>query len=162
MPSAWSENVKWDWESDYFETERVIEMFRLNRDYKELVGMLDIVRVDDFEFLPCDVVSAAIDDDSVDNIKYLPGRRISVLVVADNYDGDITYLVLAKNTDGDRNRNIGVDRLYETTMWNNLINYCCGITNKTRIKVYYINNKINVIKNELCCNNIRLIYDDGG
>ena len=45
--------MKWDWESDYFETERVIEMFRLNRDYKELVGMLDIERVDDFEFLPC-------------------------------------------------------------------------------------------------------------
>ena len=84
-------------------------MFSLNRDYKELVGMLDIERVDDFEFLPCGVVSAAIDDDRGDDKKHLPGRRIRVLVVADNYDGDITYLVLAKNTDGDRNRNIGVD-----------------------------------------------------
>ena len=38
--------------------------------------------------------------------------------------------------------------------------------NKTRLKGYYNNNnnnnQINVIKNELCCNNIRLIYDDGG
>ena len=85
--------------------------------------MLDIVRVDDIEFLPCYENSPAIDDDNVDDKKHLPRRRISVLVVADNYDGDMTYLVSAKNTDGDRNRNIGVDRLYEPTMLNNLINY---------------------------------------
>ena len=50
VPSAWNdrESVKWGSESD-FERVRVIEWFKLKRGYRELVGMLDVERVDDIE-----------------------------------------------------------------------------------------------------------------
>ena len=42
VPSAWSEreNGKWEWEVDFVKKREVV-LFDINRDYKELVGMLD-------------------------------------------------------------------------------------------------------------------------
>ena len=42
--------------------------FKVNRGYKELVEMLDIERIDDIEYLPCDVIGAAVDDLSLIHI----------------------------------------------------------------------------------------------
>ena len=36
--------MRLDWESDYEEQERVIELFRLSRDYEGLVGGINIER----------------------------------------------------------------------------------------------------------------------
>ena len=39
VPSAWNdrENVKWCYDERYFEREREIELFEVNRSYKELI-----------------------------------------------------------------------------------------------------------------------------
>ena len=70
------------------------------------------------------------------------------------------------NTDGDRSRISYIDRLYDTIiMWDNPINYYVGTTKQCELldSYYKNNNKIKIIKNELCCNKIiRLIYDGGG
>ena len=46
LASVWNENVTLDWESDYEERDRVIEFFRLSRDYEGLVGGINIERND--------------------------------------------------------------------------------------------------------------------
>ena len=60
-------------------------MFEVSRSYKELRERVNSERVDDYiEFLPCDVVGAAIDDDNVDNyIDDLPVYKMGSLVVDD-------------------------------------------------------------------------------
>ena len=44
------------------EKEREIEIFDANRDYEELVEILDIERVEKIDVLPCDVTGADDDD----------------------------------------------------------------------------------------------------
>ena len=68
LPSAWSESVRWGWESDYKESERVIEMFRLNRGYEGLVKGLKFERVNYTKDLPVAVnVDDYFDDTTVGN-----------------------------------------------------------------------------------------------
>ena len=53
---SWSERVQWGCERYYDERERKREMeiFKVNRGYKELVERLDIERVSDIKYLPWD------------------------------------------------------------------------------------------------------------
>ena len=88
LPSAWNERVRWGWESDYKESEKEIEMLKLNRGYEGLVERLNIERVDYIKNLPCDVIGVVVDDDD---------------------DEIITYLVVTKNTKGELTMN-DVDR----------------------------------------------------
>ena len=77
----------------------MIELFKLKRGYRELVGMLDIERVDDIEFLPCDVVSAARGDNNVDD---LPVYKVGLLVVDDYYNEEIIKdLIVTDKTKGE-------------------------------------------------------------
>ena len=50
-------------------------------------------------------------------------------------------------------------------MWNNPVDYCYGIIVKGgNLSSHYIktDNVMNLIKNEWCMSNVRLIFDDGG
>ena len=60
-------------------------MFEISRNYKELVERLDIERADDYiEFLPYDVIGAAVNDNNVVNdevITYLDVYKRQELAV---------------------------------------------------------------------------------
>ena len=79
VPSAWikRENVRWRYGEGYFERElcvdRKVELFEIGRRYKELVARLDIERAYNYiEYVPYDVIEAAVDDDNIDdNVTYL-------------------------------------------------------------------------------------------
>ena len=75
-------------------------MFDVNRDYKELMEILDIQRVDKTDILPCDETGAAADDDD-DDIDDLPGNETGVTGVAVDDDDIVTYLVVTSNSKGD-------------------------------------------------------------
>ena len=63
LPSKWRENVKLGWESDNKEINRVIELFRVSRDYEGLVGGINTERNDYIISnvdLPCAVVKMII------------------------------------------------------------------------------------------------------
>ena len=74
------------------------------------------MRVDDYiEFLPYDVVAAAIDDDYVDNsVDNLSVHRRGILIVDDSENKKRVKClrVTDNNTDGDKTRITDVDRLY--------------------------------------------------
>ena len=134
----------------------MIELFKLNRGYNELAERLDITRVNNIEYLPCEIGSTA-NDDKVGDIDYLP---YEITDVVDEYN-DITYLMVTKNTDGDRTKNTNVDGLYELIMGSNLGNYSCDIGDESIVKSYYIN-VMSINKDDKCYVKVRLIYDDGG
>ena len=69
IPSVWSDrkSMKWCYDKRYFD--RKIETFKVSRRYKELIERLDIERVNNIEYLPCEIVSGANDDNDID---YLP------------------------------------------------------------------------------------------
>ena len=70
------------------------------------------MRVDDnIEFLPYDVVGAAIDDDNVDN---LPVHRRGILIVDDSENKERVKClrVTDNNTDGDKSSITDLDRIY--------------------------------------------------
>ena len=72
--------------------------------------------------------------------------------------------MMTKNTKGDWTINDG-DRFYDLIICNNPINYYYGIMVKDEnMNSHYVikDNIMNLIKNELCMNNVRLIFDDGG
>ena len=91
LPSEWSENVQLDDESDNKQRNRVLELFRLSRDYEGLVKELNNERI---IINNKDLPGAVANDEYivVDNDKHLPVGRISVLVVADKCDNDVTHL----------------------------------------------------------------------
>ena len=161
VPSAWieRESVKWGSEID-FERVRVIELFKLKRGYRELVGMVDIERVDNIEFLPCDMVSAARGDTNVDD---LPVYKVGLLVVDDYYNEEmINDLIVTANTKGELTIP-NVDRFYELLVCNNVGKYYLDTMDKIDDDGYYNNNnKMYLIKNELCIRKTRLLFDDGG
>ena len=98
LPSVWSENVQLCWESDHKKGKRVIEIFKSNRGCKVLVKKLNNERIIiNNRDLPC----AVVNNDYIDDDKHLPSGRISVLVVADNCDNDVTHLGVTINTNGD-------------------------------------------------------------
>ena len=76
LPSAWDgrKRVKWHYDGRYFERELCvdgeIELFKVGRNYKELVERLGIERVEnDVEILPCvEADIAAVDDLSLIHI----------------------------------------------------------------------------------------------
>ena len=77
LPPAGSENAKWVWERDYFDKERVIELFKLKRVYKELVGILTREGGDKIN-LPSNETEVT-DDDNNDDIDALPCNKIKVI-----------------------------------------------------------------------------------
>ena len=91
LPFVWSENVKLGWESE------------------GLVGGINIER-NDYIISNVDLPWAVVnnDNDYID-AKYVPVGRISVLVVADKYDNEVTYLGVTINTNGDWTKNTDVD-----------------------------------------------------
>ena len=96
-------------------------------------------------------------DDTVVNDRLLPDVAMDVV---EEY-ADRTYLMLNKNTDGDRTKITNVDVLYELMGDKDVVNYCVKIINESS----HYNNNYNVMyanKNELCYKYIRLLYDDGG
>ena len=124
--------------------------------------MLYIERIDDIEYLPCDVISAAIDDDNVEDIVYLPYDETGIAADDNNNDEIITYLIVTNNTKGDLTIP-DVDMICDVIIWNNPIDYY-GIMDKTSLNGHYIKkgNIMNLIKNEMYLYNLRLIFDDGG
>ena len=58
-----------------------------------------------------------------------------------------------------------VDMAYDKIiMGNDPINYYYGLMDEIELKRHYIKkcNKMNLTKNEMCYDNVRLLYDDGG
>ena len=138
---------------DYEERDRVIELFRLSRDYEGLVGGINIER-NDYIINNRDLPCAVLDDYNINNNdKYVPVGRISVLVVADICDNNVTYLGVTINTNGDWTKNNNADLAYdEIIMGGNPKNYYSGIMEKTNFYGYYTNDShmMNVNKNEMC------------
>ena len=63
LPSVWNENVKCCGIESNYERDRVIELFRLSRDYEGLVGGINIERNDyimNNVDLPCAVVNLSL------------------------------------------------------------------------------------------------------
>ncbi len=121
-----------------------------------LVQSLDIERGEKID-LPCEIKIDDYFDDAVVEDKHLP---YDVMNIVKEYD-DKTYLILTKNTDGDRTKITNVDGLYEIMGDKYVVNYCVNILNESS----HYNNNYNVMcveKNELCYKYIRLLYDDGG
>ena len=84
------------------ERERVIEIFKINRKYREFVERLGVERVDNYsEYLPCSEIEITIivDGDNNDN-NYLPREVMGVVV--DNYDDCMTNMIMTDNTEVDR------------------------------------------------------------
>ena len=98
IPSAWNDrkSMKWCYDERYFD--RKVEMFKVTRGYKELVERLDIERVDNIEYLPCEVIGAA-NDDRVDDIDYLPCDE-SGIAAGNNNDEIIIDLIVTNHTKG--------------------------------------------------------------
>ena len=72
----------------YGERKNVIEIFKVNRKYRELVERLGVEMVDDYsKYLPCSKIEITIiiDDESNDN-NHLPWEVTGVVV--ENYDDD--------------------------------------------------------------------------
>ena len=164
LPSELSENVRLDWESDYEERERVIELFRLSRDYEGLVKELNSERImiNNVD-LPCAVVNNDYDINIDD--KYLPVGRSSVLVVADKCDNEVTHLGLTINTNGDLTKNTNSHMDYEKIiMEGNPMPYYCGTMEKINYYGYYTKVSHMMCTNEIeqCYVKSRLIFDDGG
>ena len=107
VPSAWvsRESVIGSYGGRYFERELCvdgeIELFKVDRNYKEFVERLGIERVENYiEILPCvEADIAAVDDDVVND------EFITYLVVTDYTKGDMTILY--------------DDKLYDKIIWNN-------------------------------------------
>ena len=133
--------MKWGGESDY-ESERVIELYKLNRGYKELIEMLNSKRVNKIKNLPCDENNTAVgNDDNVDNYsECVPGYRTGVLIAADDDDEEmIKYLIgTYNNNKGDRTKITNVDRFNNMIIGNNYMNHCYDIMNRTSLNSYYI------------------------
>ena len=134
-------------------------MFKLNIGYGELIEIINRERVNNIEYLPCEIGSTA-NDDKVDDIDYSP---YDVTHIVDEYV-DITYRMVTKNTDGDRTKNTNVEGLYELIVGSNLVNYSCDIGEESNVKGYCVNNNnvMSINKDENCYVKVRLIYDDGG
>ena len=108
VPSVWSEIMKCCGIESNYERERVIELFRLSRDYESLVVEINVERSDyskNSRDLPCLRNNVYIND------KYLPVGRSNVSVVAEYGNNDV--MVITKNTDGDFIKNTDVDFIYE-------------------------------------------------
>ena len=71
---------------------------------------------DSSKYLPCEI---KIDDTVVDD-RHLP---YDVMDIVEEYD-KITYLMLNKNSDGDRTKITNVDGLCELMVDKNVVNYC--------------------------------------
>ena len=105
--------MKLGWENDNKEKNRVIELFRLSRYYEGLVGETNIER-NDYIISNVDLPCAVVNNDYIDDDdKHSPAGRISVLVVADNCDNDVTHLSVTINTNGDWTKNNNVNMAYD-------------------------------------------------
>ena len=99
------------------ERDRVIELFRLSRDYEGLAERLNNEKIIiNNRDLPCAVVDDY--DINIDD-KHLPVGRSSVLIVADKCDNEVTYLGLTINTKGDWTKNTDVDFAYDKIIMGN-------------------------------------------
>ena len=157
--------MKLGWESDNKERNRVIELFRLSRDYEGLVGGTNTER-NDYIISNVELLCAVVNDYDINIVdEHLLVGRISVLVVADDGDNDVTHLGVTINTNGDWTKNTDVDLAYDKIiMGDNPRNYYYGEMEKTDFYGYYTNRNhtIYVNKNKMCYVIIRLIFDDGG
>ena len=70
LPSKRSEKVKLGWESDNKERNRVIELFRLSRDYEGLVGGINIER-NYYIISNVDLPCAVLDDYNINNLSLI-------------------------------------------------------------------------------------------
>ena len=88
------------------ERKRIIEIFKINRKYREFVDRLGVEMVDDYsEYKPCSEIEITIIiDDENTGIKHLSWVVMGVAV--DNYADDrndlITYMIMTDNTEVDR------------------------------------------------------------
>ena len=98
------ESVTWCYGDKYIEREikRVIEIFKINRKYREFVESLGVEMVDDYsEYKPCSKIEIAIIvDDENNGIKHLPWVVMGVAV--DNYDDYMTNMIMTYDTEVDR------------------------------------------------------------
>ena len=161
VPFEWSEVCQWCGdrycdESDY-ERDRRIEVFKLKRSYKELIERLELEKIDNMKYLPCEIKIDDYFDDTVVDDKHLPYEGIDIV---NEYD-DINYMEITNNIKGDWTKITQVDGFYESMGDKYVVNYYVNIINERG----HYNNNYNVMyvnKNELCYKYIRLIYDDGG
>ena len=106
--------------------EREIEIFEVNTGYEMLVQVLDIERGEKSD-LHCEIDI----NDYFDVVRN----------VVEEYDDKITYLMLTKNTDGNRTKITNVDGLYEIMGDKYVVNYYVNIINESS----HYNNNYNVI-----------------
>ena len=157
LPSLWNENVKrcekYYNESDY-ERERMVEIFKVKRNYEELMQSLNSERTGRIKNIPCVTNNVYIDG------KYLP---VNEPIVAEH--GNNNVMVITKNTDGDFTNNTDVDLIYvKIILGGNPIDYYLGTMEK--ISSYGCKTKnsrmLCITKIDKCYTKRRLLYDDGG
>ena len=128
--------------------DRKIELFKVDRNYKELVERLGAERSDNYsKYLPwVEADIAAVGDDVMDDNEEL----LHYLIMTDNTKGNMTV--------SDR------DKLYDMVIWNDHINYKDMVEEYDNINNYYIdnNNIMYLIINDLYRPKIRWLFDDGG
>ena len=122
-----------------------MELFRVNRNYKELVERLGVEMVYNYSEILPDVEAEVVAE------------------VDDNVDELLTYLIMTDNTKGDRTIP-DRDKLYDMVIWNDHINYKDMVEEYDNINNYYIdnNNIMYSIINDLYRLKIKWLFDDGG
>ena len=123
---------------------REIELFELERDYKESIERINTKITDSYSVnnkdLPYEVNNTVAADylEDIDN-KYLPGYKVGILIADDGYnDNMVNYLSVTKITNGDGNIP-NVDRFYDRIIWSNTGGYYSGVMEQfEKWKGYYL------------------------
>ena len=123
-----------------------MQVFKLDRGYKELIERVGWKKTNYMKYLPCDEADIAVVGE--DN---------------ENNNDFITYLVVTDNSKGDRTM-LNRDKVYEIMIWGDHIDYNSIVENYKELNNLYIDNH-NIrysIKKDLYRPKIRLLFDDMG
>ena len=88
--------MNWCYDERY--VDKKIELFKVSRGYDELIKRLDMERVIDNKYLPCEIVSTA-NDDKVDDVDYLPCDETGT-TVDNNNDEIVIDITMTDHTKG--------------------------------------------------------------
>ena len=111
IPSVRNDSKSMHWCYDERYVDKKVKLFKVSRGYDDLIKRLDIERVSDNKYLPCEIVSTAIDD-----IDYLLYDKANTAVDNNNNETVIDITVTGR-TKGDWT--ILDNKLYDLITWNN-------------------------------------------
>ena len=142
--------MNWCYDERY--VDKKVKLFKVSRGYDELIQRLDIERVIDNKYLPCEIVSTAIDV-----IDYLLYDKANT--AADNNDNEtVIDITMTDRTKGDWTV-LDDNKLHNLITGNNPVDIVEEYKNLDNLYM----NKNNIMcleKNDLCKRKTRFLYND--